>query len=492
MKKALFLGGLLAVAGLAVAAGASAGVTFLDGTAAQAYVARLAEKTAATRQRIVETRSEHAATGTVWYVSAAGADANDGRSPETAIASCARLAKLPLQAGDVVLFRRGDLFRGHFNAAKGVTYSAFGTGAKPVLCGSRKNFARADLWKETEIPHVWTCVEPLSNVGLITFDHDPGDPKEVGRFDVPTAQLVHSRKGVDAPRQLTKDLEFWSDLPKNALYLYSDRGNPGVRFRQIEIAEAVNGIGGADDVILDNLHVTLVGRHGVGSGTVRNLEVRNCIFDWLGGSLLIPEGKKGGPCRFGNAVEVYGGCDGYRVHDCWIYQIYDTGITHQCHHAKNERIFQKNVEYTRNLIEYCFWSIEYYNASNGYGETENVYVHDNHCRMGGYGWGCRGRAGGAPMFSIDDRPDKTVNYVNEGNILECCTGVLVNNFGRHAAPPDFIFRRNVYIQPRGWKFAHIGDREPPNSPFDTSAADVIRETFGETDGTFVFLPEPLK
>lgn len=491
MKTTLLVGVLIAAV-LVVSAAETNRVRFLEGPAAQDYMAQLNAKTAAWRQRIIEAKSVHAATGTTWYVSAAGSDANDGRSPETAIASCAQLVKLPLKAGDAVLFRRGDLFRGHFGAQRGVTYSAYGTGAKPVICGSRKNFARADLWKETGIPNVWTCVEALSNVGLITFDHDPADPKEVGRYDVLTARMVHSRKGVESPRQLTKDLEFWSDLPKKALYLYSDKGNPGARFRQIEIAETGHGINGTDDVTIDNLHITLVGCHGVGSGTVRNLEVRNCIFDWLGGSLLIPEGKKGGPCRFGNAVEVYGGCDGYRVHDCWMYQIYDTGITHQCHHAKNDRIFQKNVEYARNLIEYCFWSIEYYNAFNGYGETQNVYVHDNHCRMGGFGWGCPGRAGGTPMFSIDDRPDKTVNYVNEGNILELCTGILVNNFGRHTAPPDFIFRRNVYIQPRGWKFAHIGDREPKVSKFDESAADVIRETFGEVDGTFVFVPEPRK
>jgi len=146
------------------------------------------------------------------------------------------------------------------------------------------------------------------------------------------------------------------------------------------------------------------------------------------------------------------------------------------------------VEYARNLIEYCFWSIEYYNAFNKYGETKNVHVHHNFCRFGGEGWGCPGRASGTPMFSIDDRPDSTSNYVNEANILQGSRGYLVNNFGRHASPPDFVFKGNVYVQPRGWKFAHIGDREPKVSTFDESAADVIRETFGETDGTFVFLP----
>lgn len=462
---------------------------FLDGLAARNYLTQLAARTSAWRQRIVETKSEYAATGAIWYVSSAGSDANDGATPETAIASCARLDKLPVKAGDAVLFRRGDLFRGTITAREGVTYSAYGTGAKPVICGSRRNYARTELWQETGISNVWTCVEALSNVGLVTFDHNPGDPGELGRFDVQTGRLVHSRAGIESPRQLRKDLEFWSDLERNAFYLYSEKGNPGARFRQIEIACGGLGVTATDNVTVDNLHITHVGCHGVNvQGTVHNLEVRNCIFNWIGGSLLIPEGKSQGPLRFGNAVEVYGGCDGYRVRDCWIYQIYDTGITHQCHNLKASRIFQKNIEYARNLVEYCFWSIEYYNSYNGYAETENVYVHDNHCRMGGYGWGCVGR-GGAPMFSIEDRPDKTINYVNEGNILEDSTGVLVMNFARHASPPDFIFRRNIYVQRRGAGFAYFGDRSPNATKFDESAPAVIRETFGETDGTFVVIPQ---
>jgi len=206
------------------------------------------------------------------------------------------------------------------------------------------------------------------------------------------------------------------------------------------------------------------------------------------GSLLIPEGRQGGPCRFGNAVEVYGSCDGFRVRDNWIYQIYDTGITHQCHHAKSQTVVQRNVEYARNLIECCFWSIEYYNAFNGRGETRDVRVHHNFCRFGGRGWGCAGRAGATPMFSIDDRPDVTSNYVNEANVLQHSCGFLVNNFGRHA--PEMRFRGNVYVQPRGWRFAQIGDRTPTVSTFDESAPAVMHEAFGETDGTYVFMPVP--
>ena len=465
---------------------ATAAPTFISGPAAGAYEAELQGKADAMKRAILASPSDYAAaTGTHYFVSADGDDARDGRSPENAVRSLARLRQLALRPGDAVLFRRGDLFRGTVEAAAGVTYSAYGAGPKPTICASPRDYADPALWRATDGPNVWACTERLPNAGILAFDHDPRDD---GRYDVKTGRMVNYRGGPAAPRHLKEDLDFWCDAKAGVLHLYSAQGNPGARFRHIEIGSHGNAVSvGKNGVTVDNLHVTLTGSHGVGAGTVKDLVVRHCVFDWLGGALLIPEGRKGGPCRYGNAVEVYGGCDGYRVHDCWMYQIYDTGITHQCHHAKNDRIFQSNVEYARNLVEYCFWSIEYYNAFNGYGETRNVRVHHNFCRFGGDGWGCPGRAAGTPMFSIDDRPDVTSNYVNEANILQRSRGFLVNNFGRHASPPDFVFKGNVYVQPKGWKFAQIGDRDPKISSFDEKAADVIRETFGETDGTFVFL-----
>ena len=469
---------------------AEAKPVFITGQAAVDTLPGYQAKADAMKAAVQGAKSDYAAAkGTLYYVSALGDDARDGRSEATAVRSLSAVAKLPLKAGDAVLFRRGDLFRGRIDTVAGVTYSAYGEGAKPTLCASVRNYADPALWEATKVPNVYLCKEPIDNAGIITYDHDP---QTIGKYDVKVGRMRNTRKGVAPTAQLKEEGDFWCDLPGKKLYLCCLKGNPGASFKRIEIGPGVHGIciRESDGVTVDNLHITLAGRHGISAGTVRNLEVRNCIFDWIGGSLLIPEGQKGGPCLFGNAVEVYGGCDGYRVHDCWMYQIYDTGITHQCHHA-NSKIYQSNVEYARNLIEYCFWSIEYYNAQNKYGETRNVYVHHNFCRYGGYGWGCRGRAGGTPMFSIDDRPDVTSNYVNEANILERSLGILVNNFGRHAAPPDFVFRKNVYVQPRGWNFASIGDlnRNGKWFAFDESSADVIREAFGEDDGTFVILPE---
>ncbi|MBO5959645.1 MAG: right-handed parallel beta-helix repeat-containing protein, partial [Lentisphaeria bacterium] len=311
--------------------------------------------------------------GTCYYVSENGNDDHDGLTPETAICTLAKVADLPLQTGDAVLFQRGGLFRGTVVTVTGGTYSAYGVGAKPVICASRQNYADPALWMETCIPDVWRCTLPLNNVGLITFDHNP---RTIGKYDALLGWLLPGHDA-DGYRHLEQaaDLEFWCNLETQTLYLKSVGANPGERFGRMEIAENVHAFrmwGGVSQVTIDNLHITLCGGHGVSAmWDVYGLEVRNCIFDYIGGSLwryLI---------RYGNAVEIFGGSHDYHVFNNWIYQIYDTGITHQCNDCKDLDVTQEYVEYHDNLIEYCFWSIEYYNQRNRFGITRNIYVHDN-------------------------------------------------------------------------------------------------------------------
>ena len=63
---------------------------------------------------------------------------------------------------------------------------------------------------------------------------------------------------------------------------------------------------------IDNLCLKYGDCHGVGSGTNEGLTITNCEFGWIGGSI---QGEsifgRNHPTRFGNAVEIYGGCDGY-------------------------------------------------------------------------------------------------------------------------------------------------------------------------------------
>ena len=97
------------------------------------------------------------------------------------------------------------------------------------------------------------------------------------------------------------------------------------------------------------------------AGTVKNLKVANCEFGWIGGSIQ-SEGIFGRhwPTRFGNGVEIYGGCDGFTVEKCYVHDIYDAGLTQQfgMHSWKGGApVIQRDIMYSRNVIERCNYSI---------------------------------------------------------------------------------------------------------------------------------------
>lgn len=93
--------------------------------------------------------------GTTYYVSSStGNDANDGKSPEKAFQTVNKVNKLALQAGDNVLFKRGDVFKGAHLEPMGsgfakdgqwITIDAYGSGAAPVFRDAAKTKAAISL-----------------------------------------------------------------------------------------------------------------------------------------------------------------------------------------------------------------------------------------------------------------------------------------------------------------------------------------------------------
>ena len=233
-----------------------------------------------------------------YYFSADGSDDNDGLSENLPKQTLAALHRLSLGSGDAVLFKRGDIFRGNIVAREGVTYSAYGTGAKPVICGSVRNYADKKVWNQLtdtsgkKLP-IWVYYPngkygSVINAGLVAFNHD----FRTGKYDVKIGNHKTYQAGKDVRELLTNDLDFYSDLNSSTFYLYSET-NPGERFNSIEIGEGNSVISGnADNVTIDNLHITLNGAHGVGMGNVNDLKVRNCVFDWIGGSAHIGQNAR--------------------------------------------------------------------------------------------------------------------------------------------------------------------------------------------------------
>lgn len=422
-----------------------------------------------------------------------GNDAADGRTPQTAWKTVVRLGRETLAPGAVVLFERGGVYRGTVPVKSGVTYTAYGTGPKPCIYGSPVDGADPAKWVQTENPRVWAYQLDRRDVGTLVFDGGAAHAiKIVIRTDRKTGQKFNKYTGrpFNSYRDLDTDLHFWHDYYKDGtgkVYLYSET-NPGKRFKSIEFNVKCHGfgVGGACDVTIDNFTVKYVGVHGVGAGTCRNLTVSNCEFAWIGGSIQAEAiFGRDYPTRLGNAVEIYGGCDGYVVTNCCFSQIYDAGVTHQYNIPESkgmERCDEKNVRYVDNVFETCNYSIEYFlTAKNGNpSRMENLLFANNIMLDAGRGF-CeqrpdRNEAAHIKAWYHGER-NRAKNYVVRDNVLcesgdmlvQICSG-LKNADGSSSMP---TLTDNLFIGHAGDQFGTISE---------TSGE---RQTYGADTAAFV-------
>ena len=454
---------------------------------ADKYPSHLDYKADLMKKAVLSAVSTIGSSGRVIYVSEHGYDGNDGLTPKTAIRSTLRLNGMRFEYGDSVLFERGGVYRGHICARSGVTYSAYGEGAKPIINGSFKNYADPALWEKTDFENVWRCTEPLNNVGIVALDHTPVP----GKYDdLCGVKRIPTLDGFENEKDLKADGEFFSNLRNDDLFLYCSAGNPGDVYASIELGTCYNLItvdARSHDIVFDNLDIRYTGAHGLRVyPDCKDITIQNCIFCYLGGSIL--RGFIGGEnVRYGNAVELWMSNDGITVKNNWMYQIYDTGITHQFTPVGYSRSQMRNIRYEDNLIEYCFWSLEYYNprVEGGTMKSENIHIARNFCRMGGYGWGCPGRETQAPMFSAGSCPDDTRDYLVENNIFDRCLGYLIRESdypGNHKT----VFSRNTYIQPEGKPFAWLFGE---TYCMDEQAEETLKTVNGDIDPVVIALRE---
>ncbi len=397
------------------------------------YEAGIEEVSQKLKIDIVNAESDYDASLPTFYVSNNGDDSNDGKTPETAWKTLDKI-----NAPDTtpehcnILFERGGLWRGRVTPPHDyITYSAYGKGKKPMFYGSMRNYADPSLWEKTEYENVWRTTACGANVGIIAFNHSD----EYGRYDeLLGIRSIKGTAGINGPESLKRNFQFFSNLVEPELFLYCTFGNPGEVFESIEIGERINIFGHASHIKVDNVCVKFTGAHGVGVGRcdsiMQDYVVQNSIFAYLGGSILVGF-VADNTVGYGNAIQLYGNCNGFYANGNWIYQIYDTAITNQCNCSGNAvPSYMSNVEYIGNLCEYCHWSIEYYNpASKVDPKTERTFENINYShnilRYGGYGWGSVGRESGCALFNSFDVTPNAKNFEAHSNILDRSLGNLV-------------------------------------------------------------------
>ena len=484
----------------------------IDGykTATSSDLAQLRAETDARIEEIRETENMTIPSGkTVYYVSPNGNDSNNGRTPATAWKTLSKVSNASLPKGSYVCFERGGLWRGTLNAKAGVTYTAYGEGAKPMLYGSPENGADPTKWKRSDAENIWYYVgsENWGDVGTLVFNEGESCAIKAIREWRDNGDVYNWTTGMpfnNGYKDLNQDLHFYHDpTGTKRVYLYSEE-NPGNRFDSIEFNVKQNLISvKGDGVTIDNLCLKYTGIHGVGAGTVNNLTVQNCEFGWIGGSVQgMIDGRKY-ETRFGNAVEIYGGCENYTVQNNYIYQIYDAGITHQYSGVGDKVYNHTNVLYLNNVIEYCVYSIEYFVSGC---EEDNPSVMTNFRIEGNYMWyASRGFCEQRPPADrtwgahIKGRCSRTGNrakdYVIKDNVfvdgkdrLLQITSNLYNPDGSDSMPS---FSGNIFVEEYGRKFGQVEQSDTPeqqiDANFDFDTAKYLAERcLGKSDDTNEF------
>ena len=99
-----------------------------------------------------------------YYVSPTGNDLNNGTSTTSAFRTIDRLENAPLASGDSILFQRGGVWRELlYMTSSGLTFGAYGTGARPIITGADLvngpwSFSGTNVWSaslSTQPQQVW-------------------------------------------------------------------------------------------------------------------------------------------------------------------------------------------------------------------------------------------------------------------------------------------------------------------------------------------------
>ena len=483
------------------------------------------------KQKICQASDLMEIRGNAYFVSNEGDDQNDGKSAQKPWKTLRKVSEARLLPGDGVFFRRGDLFRGAVCAKDGVTYAAYGSGEKPKFYGCHRSLADAGIWEEVDVEHhIWKCTEKMLDAGTLVFN----EGQEHSRKLIPTYKYgkfvcrEDETKVFHMAEEMTADLDlYWhfdaklttspskgenfpipdlhSEDAYGELYLRCDRGNPGNVFDTVESVARTHlfCVGEAADVRIDNLCIKYVGMHGVSAGLYsKGLHVTNCEIGWIGGSIQdyqgtdpnYPEGRRGSVTRFGNAIEVYGGCEDYVAANNYIYEVYDAGITHQV--TTSEKVIMKGIRYTGNVIEKCVYGIEYFlDQIEGEHEScmEDVDIKDNFIRLSGYGWGQQRHNIHTPALIKGWSYVNTArNYRIHNNIFDRCAYRMLHLVALKDKYCPQMYH-NTYIQYLGGAIGQYGgneETEPKMLRFDDQAEEKIVTVIKEQDPKVYYISQP--
>lgn len=447
------------------------------------------------------------------YVSPNGNDSNCGRSEKCPVKSISRAILLSGQ-GDVILLQRNGLWREKTVIPQNRTITAYGEGKKPVISGSPENGAGAEKWildyEGENGEKIWKFYnESMTDVGGIFFDGGEsfnyrgyakkampncisgnwtceGNPQKTYDYRTELKNLMFFHKADSE----YNDKYIASDRATGPIYLRCDKGNPGEVYSQIEFNTKIHTVTVVgNNVTVDNVCIVHTGSHGIGCGTVDDLTVSNCEIGWIGGSLQgYCHDECGSSFRFGNGVEIYGGCHRYTIENCYVYQCYDAGITHQYSFRSKGDCVMNDVTYKNNVITDCVYNIEYFHSEyEGYVRTgENILIEGNLLRRAGFGFGAtRPNMGGDGNIRSGGVSNPFKNFVIKNNVFDRSLTFLVIC---ETQSEEYIpkMQGNTYIQGVGNRLCRFG-KVPTHDVFvDENIYDSIKNVLRDDEAKVYF------
>lgn len=349
--------------------------------------------------------------GTAYYVSNNGNDADDGQSPDTAWASLERVSREVLSSGDAVFLERGGMYRGYLNLWDpdgGVTLSAYGEGEKPVVTSSLENAADPSRWELYDErgngAKIWKYAQAVTDCGTIVFD-DSMAGRKITAIWSGKKWLNAAGSAFDVSAELTKNLDFFCndggkfngakdsddvgsgkapDVKYGPLYLRCDDGNPGTLFQDIEICSIPvrqddgeyqgSVISTVDNVTIDNICIKYYPMSGIDYGNT-GCVIQNCEFAWGGGcAQIIQNGKVTG--RAGDAL-CGGGATGMKLFNNYFHDLFSQALIFEADGRET-----KDVLFSGNLLERTAGiNIAYDN-----GNISQLVITDNIFSQSGLSW----------------------------------------------------------------------------------------------------------
>jgi parallel beta-helix repeat protein len=318
---------------------------------------------------------------TTYYVKTGGSDVAAGTSDALAWATLAKVQSTAFSAGDSILLERGSTFRGSLykdaesgSAGNYIYFGAYGTGAKPLILGSKSLSVTGD-WTN-DAGNVWKTTATLG-----TAQND-------------ISNMVFNSETAYGFKQISKvacDAQgdfFYSD-GDDLVYMYSV-GNPGTFYTHIEacgnydINQGLIKWYDSDYIIVENIDVRYSSGAGIELRDCNNCIIQNCDVSWIGGEYVNPAVDA---TRLGNGISIILNCTNIIARYNKINQCFDAGISPQ-----GWGVFtQNNLQFYYNTISNCWYSYELWTDAGVV--MTNTHFYNNTCY----------NSGGS--FSASQRPD---------------------------------------------------------------------------------------